>query len=205
MRNTVLKEAQTKQNTGEVLYTLDSQLVEYGLRLVKKRSFEAKEFSKLFEPIYETVSSIDGIQVIYQPSWKSSDADEIMKKLIADRQREISFGSSLSGPHRDRYEFIRDKKSFTATASTGQLRLLALLLRVSQTVRYKEVTGDCPILLIDDVLLELDGEKRQRFLAVMPEYEQAFFTFIPEQPYECYQKNNSLVYDVANGKLTLRK
>jgi DNA replication and repair protein RecF len=204
MRNIVLKEAQTRQNT-DVLDTLDVQLVEYGLRLIEKRSIEAEKFSVLFGPIYEVVSSIDKIQVMYRSSWKEMSADEIIKKLIADRQREIIFGLSLSGPHRDRYEFIRNKKNFIATASTGQLRLLALLLRISQTARYKEVTGDCPVLLIDDVLLELDGEKRQRFLAVMPEYEQAFFTFLPEEPFECYQKNDFLVYDVADGELTLRK
>ena len=169
MRNIVLKEAQMGQNT-DVLGTLDSQLIEYGLRLVEKRSLEAEKFSALFGPIYEAVSSIDGVQVVYRSSWKETGADEIAKKLTADRQREITLGSSLSGPHRDRYEFIRNKKNFIATASTGQLRLLALLLRVSQATRYKEMTGDCPVLLIDDVLLELDGEKRQRFLAVMPEY-----------------------------------
>jgi DNA replication and repair protein RecF len=203
-RNIVLKEAQAKQNT-DVLDTLDSQFIEYGLRLIEKRAFEAKEFSVLFEPIYETVSSIGGIQVVYRSSWKEMNADEIAKKLIIDRQRETIFGSSLSGPHRDRYEFIRNKKNFITTASTGQLRLLSLLLRVSQTTRYKEVTGNCPVLLIDDVLLELDGEKRQRFITVMPDYKQAFFTFLPEEPFECYQKNDLLVYDVTDGELTLQE
>jgi DNA replication and repair protein RecF len=203
MRNIVLKEAQTKKN-ADVLDSLDVQFVEYGVRLIEKRTLEAERFSALFRPIYEAVSFIDGIEVIYRSSWKEMNAAEIAKKLIANREREIVFGSSLSGPHRDRYEFIRNKKNFIATGSTGQLRLLALLLRVSQATRYKEITGDCPVLLIDDVLLELDGEKRQRFLAVIPEYEQAFFTFLPEEPFECYQKNDSLVYDVTDGRLTLR-
>jgi DNA replication and repair protein RecF len=203
IRNTVLKEAQTKQNT-DVLDTLDTQFIEYGLRLIEKRSLEAEKFSTLFGPIYETVSSIDGIEVVYRSLWKEMDVAEITKKLVINREREVLFGSSLSGPHRDRYEFIRNKKNFIATGSTGQLRLLALLLRVSQATRYKEVTGDCPVLLIDDVLLELDGEKRQRFLAAIPEYEQAFFTFLPEEPFECYQKNDALKYDVTDGKLTLQ-
>jgi DNA replication and repair protein RecF len=201
-RNSVLKEMITQ--TLDVLDALDIQLVEYGLRLMEKRSVEAEKFSALFEPIYETVTSIDGIQVKYVPSWKEMDMNLIIEKLHSDRQREMTIGSTLSGPHRDRYEFIRGKKNFVETASTGQLRLLALLLRVSQTARYKEVTGDCPVLLFDDVLLELDGEKRRRFLEVIPDYEQAFFTFLPEEPFEDYQKKNPLVYDVANGKLTAR-
>ncbi|MDR1095104.1 MAG: DNA replication and repair protein RecF [Spirochaetaceae bacterium] len=202
-RNSVLKEMQTMRDAG-MLDALDVQLAEYGLRLMAKRSIEAENFSALFAPIYEAVAYIGGIQVKYQPSWKEMDIDAVIKKLVQDRQRETAFGMSLSGPHRDRYQFVRGKRNFVETASTGQLRLLALLLRVSQTARYKEVTGDCPVLLFDDVLLELDGEKRRRFIAVIPEYEQAFFTFLPEESIGDYQKDNLLVYDVENGKLTLR-
>jgi DNA replication and repair protein RecF len=202
-RNMVLKEMQVTRETG-MLDALDIQFVEYGLRLMEKRSVEVEKFSSIFEPVYEAVASVNRIQVKYRPSWKETDAYEVIKKLTIDRQRETIFGMSLSGPHRDRYEFVRDRKDFVATASTGQLRLLALLLRVSQAARYKEITGDCPVLLIDDVLLELDGEKRQRFLTAMPDYEQAFFTFLPEEPFERYQKDDSLVYDVTEGKLTRR-
>jgi DNA replication and repair protein RecF len=202
-RNSVLKETQITQNV-DMLDALDVQLAEYGSRLMTKRLIEAEKFSALFEPIYEAVASIDRIQVKYHPSWKETDIELITKKLAQDRQREIIFGMSLSGPHRDRYQFIRGKKNFVETASTGQLRLLALLLRVSQTARYKEMTGDCPVLLLDDVLLELDGEKRRRFLAVIPEYEQAFFTFLPEESIGDYQKGSLLVYDVMNGKLSER-
>jgi DNA replication and repair protein RecF len=202
-RNSVLKEIQITQDM-DVLDALDVQLVEYGVRLMEKRSAEAEKFSTFFEPIYQMVTSIDGIQVKYIPSWKETDMNIIIEKLNSDRQREMAFGATLSGPNRDRYEFIRGKKNFVETASTGQLRLLALLLRVSQTARYKEVTGECPVLLFDDVLLELDGEKRRRFLEVMPDYEQAFFTFLPEEPFEDYQRDCPLVYDVANGRLSAR-
>jgi DNA replication and repair protein RecF len=202
-RNSVLKEMQTTRDTG-MLDALDVQFAEYGLRLMAKRLIEAEHFSVLFQPIYEDVAFINGIQVKYQPSWKETDIDMVIKKLVQDRQREMAFGMSLSGPHRDRYQFVRGKKNFVAMASTGQPRLLALLLRISQTARYKEMTGDCPILLLDDVLLELDGEKRRRFLEAIPNYEQAFFTFLPEESIGDYKKGNSLVYDVEDGRLTLR-
>jgi DNA replication and repair protein RecF len=63
------------------------------------------------------------------------------------------------------------------------------------------VTGKKPILLLDDVLLELDPEKRRRFLEALPEYDQAFYTFLPEEPYQRYQKSDTLVYQVQNGTL----
>jgi DNA replication and repair protein RecF len=64
------------------------------------------------------------------------------------------------------------------------------------------MTGKNPVLLLDDVLLEMDGEKRQRFLSLMPAYDQAFYTFLPEEPYERYRKNTgTLVYRVESGAL----
>jgi DNA replication and repair protein RecF len=117
------------------------------------------------------------------------------------READRIAGVSLSGPHRDRYVFTRDGEEFSAQASTGQRRLLALLLRIAQARRFSEVTGKNPVLLLDDVLLELDPEKRRKFLLVMPEYEQAFYTFLPEEPYERYRKSHTLVYTVSGGVL----
>jgi DNA replication and repair protein RecF len=124
----------------------------------------------------------------------------------------MSAGLTVKGPHRDRYVFIRKGTSsgsggtyrggdFSGTASTGQRRLLALLLRVAQARCFSETTGKTPVLLLDDVLLELDGDKRRRFLAVMPRYEQAFFTFLPEEPYDRYCKSDTIVYYVNGGKI----
>ncbi|MDR2746499.1 MAG: DNA replication/repair protein RecF, partial [Treponema sp.] len=86
-------------------------------------------------------------------------------------------------------------------ASTGQRRLLALLLRIAQARRFSETTGRNPVLLLDDVLLELDPEKRRKFLSILPDYDQAFYTFLPEEPYERYRKSDTVVYYVSDGAL----
>jgi DNA replication and repair protein RecF len=110
-------------------------------------------------------------------------------------------GVSLSGPHRDHYLFTRSGEDFSQKASTGQRRLLALLLRIAQSVFFTDKTGKKPVLLLDDVLLELDGEKRRKFLLVMPEYEQAFYTFLPGEPYETYRKADTIVYYMKSGQI----
>jgi DNA replication and repair protein RecF len=63
------------------------------------------------------------------------------------------------------------------------------------------MTGKQPVLLLDDVLLEMDGEKRRRFLAVLPAYDQAFYTFLPEEPYKRYCKSDALGYNVTGGQV----
>jgi DNA replication and repair protein RecF len=190
-----------------MLDALDVQFAQYGTSLVEKRETAARLFSGVFGPLYREVSGIDGISVQYLPSWKKAgtgtlSADEALAYLKERRAADIGTGASMSGPHRDRYVFLHNGTEFAGKASTGQRRLLALLLRVAQAKRFSETAGRNAIVLLDDVLLEMDGEKRKKFLSVMPVYEQAFYTFLPEEPYQRYRKSDTLVYHVSGGVLS---
>jgi DNA replication and repair protein RecF len=205
-RNAVLKDFaglpfvdKNNNSVEQVLEALDSQFVLYGYRLMEKRESAAKHFSDIFGNLYEEVSGIGGIKVQYVQSWKREKDPSV--QLKEKRAAETACGLSLSGPHRDRYVFAHNETEFTTRASTGQKRLLALLLRTAQAKRFSEMTEQNPVLLLDDVLLEMDGEKRQRFLSVMPDYDQAFYTFLPEEPYKRYCKEDTLIYNVYNGQL----
>jgi DNA replication and repair protein RecF len=200
-RNAILKDG-SHGSTDEILDILDPQMAEFGLRVMEKREEAVLHFSELFRSLYEEVSGIAGISVKYVPSWKEGGTGEITAYLREKREQERILGLSLSGPHRDRFIFVRKNAEFSATASTGQRRLLALLLRAAQARRFSLMTGKNPVLLLDDVLLELDPEKRRRFLSCMPKYDQAFFTFLPGEPYRQYRGGDVLVYRVADGVLS---
>jgi DNA replication and repair protein RecF len=188
--------------TAATLDALDPQLAHYGLELTRKRSETAGEFSKVFEPLYREISGIAGIGVKYISSWKGDDPAGIISHLSERRKIDASMGVSLSGPHRDRYVFTHEGNDFITKASTGQRRLLALLLRIAQAKVYSDKTGKKPVLLLDDVLLELDREKRRKFLLAMPEYDQAFYTFLPGELYDSYRKSDTVVYCIKSGKVT---
>ncbi|GHV51506.1 DNA replication and repair protein RecF [Spirochaetia bacterium] len=198
-RNAILRDHLNPNSVAELLDALDPQIASYGLKLMEKRGDAARLFSALFGPLYDDVSGIGGIGVRYAPSWKNNIQEDIAGFLLERRELDTAAGVSLSGPHRDRYIFTRSGAEFAGKASTGQRRLLALLLRVAQARRFSEMTGKNPVLLLDDVLLEMDGEKRRKFLSVMPEYDQAFYTFLPEEPYERYRKSDTLVYYMNSG------
>jgi DNA replication and repair protein RecF len=209
-RNIVLRDyAQHKYegNVETVLDALDLQCVMYGVKLMEKRETAVQLFSGILGPLYEEVSGIKGISVKYIKSWKN--ADNAVSLLSEKRAADKASGLTLSGPHRDRYVFSQNSffedvdvsTDFTVNASTGQRRLLALLLRTAQSIRYSQMTGKSPVLLLDDVLLEMDGEKRRMFLSVLPGYDQAFFTFLPEEPYNQYRNKDTLIYNVSEGKL----
>ena len=214
-RNSVLRDHVQHRLEGSpepLLDALDPQCAAYGTRLMEKREEAARLFSGIFTGLYEEVAGISGITVRYSPSWKTggdlpgeNEAAELLQKK---RSADMAAGASLSGPHRDRYIFAADGVEFAGNASTGQRRLLALLLRVAQARSFSDATGRNPILLLDDVLLEMDGEKRRRFLAALPGYDQAFYTFLPEEPYQSYcsgagfEISDTLVYHVKNGIIT---
>jgi DNA replication and repair protein RecF len=198
-RNSILKAGPGADLS--LLDALDPQMASYGFSLMEKREEAARQFSRIFAPLYEEVSGIPGIGVRYVPSWKGENAGVIGEHLARKREGDLSMGFSLSGPHRDRYVFVRENTEFTGKASTGQRRLLALLLRIAQARCFSEKTGKKSLLLLDDVLLELDPEKRRRLLTVLPVYDQAFYTFLPEEPYERYRKTGTLVYRVQEGNL----
>jgi len=206
-RNNVLRDnlkQKSKDNPEPLLDTLDQQCVFYGIRLMEKRETAARLFSEVFAPLYREVAGISDMTVNYTPSWKSFNEKESLNWLLRRRPIDMAAGITLAGPHRDRYSFTVGGMNFVSNASTGQRRLLALLLRVAQACRFSEMTGKKPVLLLDDVLLEMDGEKRRRFLSVLPEYDQAFFTFLPEEPFHQYGNKDTLVYHVRDGHLEVK-
>jgi DNA replication and repair protein RecF len=55
------------------------------------------------------------------------------------------------------------------------------------------------VLLVDDVLLELDPEKKRAFLGRFPSYEQAFFTFLPDEGWRSFRTPDTLILEVEGG------
>lgn len=212
-RNLILKNHQY-----DLLETFDSQLAYYGLIIQEKRKKAIFQFNEIFGKIFYEVTGIEGVKIVYEPSWKeiitekiTADnkiiteknfpaSQDIINLLLSRQELDKRFETSMSGPHRDKINFIKDKVLFVPTASTGQRRLLSLILRIAQSIYYTRVTGLKPVLLMDDVLLELDPDKRAKINSLLPEYEQLFSTFLPGEPYERYMKDTTKVYNIKGGE-----
>lgn len=115
------------------------------------------------------------------------------------RERDRLLGATTSGPHRDTCLYLQGGKDFCHVASTGQLRLCALVLRVAQASFLTARTKRLPVLLLDDVLLELDPDRKRAFLSRFPPYEQAFFTFLPDEAWQAYKTPATMVLSVEGG------
>ncbi len=203
-RNLILK-----NHEYEMLDVYDDQLAKYGLVIEEKRKKAIFQFNQIFGKLFEEITGIENVEIFYEPSWKEKlienakilpDYDDIRNLLMEKRDSDKYSETTLSGPHRDRINFIKDRKLFIPTASTGQCRLISLLLRVAQSVYYARFTGFKPVLLMDDVLLELDPDKRAKLTSMLPEYDQLFCTFLPGEPYERYMHETTKVYKISGGE-----
>jgi DNA replication and repair protein RecF len=198
-RNLVLK-----SRREELLDLYDGQLAPLGIEISGRRAELVERFNEVFSPLFaEITGAEEPMGIRYRPSWRGvTDPGKVLGVLASCRGRDSAFGTSTSGPHRDLFLFEMGGKDYTRLASTGQLRLCALVLRAAEARFLAARTGRKPVLLLDDVLLELDPARKRSFIERFPPYEQAFFTFLPDENYLPYRGPDTLTLAVKEGGFT---
>jgi DNA replication and repair protein RecF len=195
------RNAAIKDKNWNVAPLFDEELVKTGIEISLMRGVLAKEFSVFFARLFKEISEVRAeVEIRYFPSWQEEGFGAALDFLRSKREADSFFSTTTTGPHRDRFRFYFGGKDFSSAASTGQIRLASLILKTAQAVFFLSRSGRKPILLLDDVLLEMDPARRRRFISLFPPYEQAFFTFLPDERFSAYQKNATLVYQVCGGR-----
>lgn len=102
---------------------------------------------------------------------------EALRRLRAE---EIQRGVTTIGPHRDDLRFLAGKLDLSQYGSRGQVRTTLLSLKLAETAWMKEKTGQWPVILLDEVMAELDAERRADLQAALSGPEQALLTTTDE-------------------------
>ncbi len=182
----------------------NQQIAKVGIEIIKRRVSLIDQFSPLFSQLYRSISGSDSkISVGYYSSWgKSLRIEQIIGMLQDKRERDLATQTTTSGPHRDRFSFYFDDgdREFVKFASTGQIRLASIVLKITQMLLFTQETGSTPTVLVDDVLLELDPNRRARVFEYFPDCGQIFFTFLPGEKYGKYIKSTAIAYNVKDGQ-----
>ena len=85
------------------------------------------------------------------------------EKLHRDRFRENLYRSTVSGPHRDDFIFEHDGNALRGFASQGQCRTATLVLRLIMARYIARISHEAPVVMLDDILLDLDEDAQERF------------------------------------------
>jgi len=124
-------------------------------------------------------------EVCYRPAVPAELAESVTEPRLAERLRsvfeeqraaDIQAGVTRTGPHRDDIAFLLDGHDAGAFASRGEQRTAGLALRLAEVALSTRRTSDPPLLLLDDILSELDVERREHVLAIAHDVDQVIIT-----------------------------
>lgn len=129
----------------------------------------------------ETYRRISDTEEDFRLSYHSSVRGEnnigktLCRLLAENREDDIRMGFTSVGPHRDDLLLVLDKNQMKQFASQGQIRTAALSMKLSQLKILRELSGENPVLLLDDVMSELDRRRRACLVSEISPY-QTFIT-----------------------------
>lgn len=161
-RNKLLKDINFRPELKQTLEVWDYQLAEYGSKIIERRQKFIKEINNIMKPIHrELTGGVEDINIVYN---KNCEAEDLLKTLEENRERDIKYKSTSAGPHKDDILFFHEDKNIRIYGSQGQQRTVALSLKLAEIELVKKLINDLPVLLLDDVLSELDSDRQNHLL-----------------------------------------
>ena len=173
-RNHLLRLIREGRGSREEMDFWDAELVKEGVAIITRRDQVIGQLAPLAMRAYSGLAgNQEELTVTFQPSVPAPELEGVLRE---QRDREVGAGMTLSGPHRDDFTLVVEGMSAAIYASRGQARTIALALRLAEATFLKEERQEEPILLLDDVLSELDAQRRHDVLEEAGRYQQAMVT-----------------------------
>ena len=167
-RNILLKKIRDEEAKANELELWDEQLAFAAEKLLSKRLTSVRKLNSLANGVQQKISSRnETLSVVYEMRGLDSQeniAEKFFELLRAKRADDVRNGSTSRGPHRDDLKFLINGRELKLFGSQGQLRTVALALKLSELQFLKSETGEYPLLLLDDVMSELDADRREMLL-----------------------------------------
>jgi len=190
-----------KAGNGEQLKVWDEVLARLGAQIIMWRIQAVQEIERLAARVHHQLTRGGEIlRLNYQPAFdplpqpdgqlglrldtpidRSGLALEDIRKSFVERlsrirAEEIARGMTTIGPHRDELRFLANSIDLGDYGSRGQIRTALLALKLAEVNWMRERSGEWPIILLDEVMAELDLDRRADLLKHLSESEQTFFT-----------------------------
>lgn len=204
-RNKLLKELRDEGGQRELLAPWDKEFCFLASQITRKRLAALGKLEAIAGAIYASLTSNkEAVEIKYElkanngtllyPEPAEEYSAEFYLDLLQERERvDILRGNTGIGPHRDDLKLLLNGMSLKAFGSQGQQRTGALALKLSQLEYVHQELGEFPILLLDDVMSELDNQRRAQLLLFIDGRVQTFITvndreLIPELANNAYFK-----------------
>ncbi|MFH1831099.1 MAG: DNA replication/repair protein RecF [Pseudomonadota bacterium] len=193
----------------------DDQLIALGAKVVAGRNMWCERLNCLIPEHYTAIAPKDPPAMFtYMPHCGEkalgggidSIEEALASQLDMRREDELLRGFTVVGPHRDDFEAKIGAGGIKHFGSQGQHRSFILALKMSEMDLFKEVSGEEPILLLDDVASELDSHRNCFFFECLRQAKgQVFITATAERDFNWTNSHDVFVFDVVDGTVTARK
>jgi DNA replication and repair protein RecF len=195
-RNSLLKRMAAGDEGVDVLAAWDQELVRIGGEVSEARARAVRELQPEAARCHAEIASGERLDIEYQGP-PAELAKAVQNSLAEDLRR----GSTSVGPHRDDVRILLDGREARAYGSQGQQRTAVVSLKLAEAAMVARRTGERPVLLLDDVLSELDGERRAALLRQVAGEGQVIITSVEAGPFPPELMSSARVWTVAGGEI----
>lgn len=161
-RNALLKQAQEQPIPPEAFEVWEIQMAEHGAAMRSHRSKFIAEVARHAAGIHSGLGNGEKLGLIFIPKDDAPDQDALLGLYLRHREAEIARGTSSVGPHRDDVLVTVDGREARVFGSQGQQRCAVISLKLATHEHMREELGESPLLLLDDMLSDLDADRRAR-------------------------------------------
>jgi DNA replication and repair protein RecF len=175
-RNALVARIRAGSAGPAALDTWDAELARHGIRLMADREEAVAALRPLFADLAAQLGLPGGAELRYRPRSAASDAEGLAAELAERRSADLERGFTAHGPHRDELQMLLDALPLRAYGSQGQQRAALLALLFAERALLAERRARPPLMLLDDVMSELDTERRELLAGLLRSGGQAVVT-----------------------------
>src|SRR5512139_736243 len=225
-RNALLKLLGERGGSGDQLDVWDETLARLGSQIILWRIEAVQQIERLASRVHnELTRGSEVLHLSYEPAFdplpKPAGQLGLKMPMVVDRSglglkeiqtgfrdrlrslrtEEIARGVTTIGPHRDELRFLANDIDLGYYGSRGQIRTTLLALKLAEVNWMKERTGEWPVILLDEVMAELDLQRRADLLKYVGETEQVLFTTTDLNLFMPDFAANAEIWRVENGRV----
>ena len=159
-RNALLARVRGGRAAAGSLPAWDAELARHGIALRDDRAAAIELLSPRFAEIAEALGLGAGAELRYKPRSRAADAAGLAAELAEHTASDLDRGFTGHGPHRDDLGLLRAGRELRAYGSQGEQRLALLALLLAERETLAATRSAVPLMLLDDVMSELDPDRR---------------------------------------------
>jgi len=175
-RNALLSRIRAGAASRQALGAWDAELAAVAAELVEARGEAVARLATPFGSLAESLGLDGAATLSYRPRTGTADVAGIEVQLAERRDADIHRGHSTHGPHLDEVEIALDERALRRYGSQGQQRAALLALIFAEREVLLGARGAAPLMLLDDVMSELDSDRRRLLVELLRAGGQALIT-----------------------------